>query len=217
MIDAGRARTSINKDIDRVKRMFRWAVEEELLPGSVYERLRAVRGLGRAQTAARETDKVAPVPVEDVEAVLPHLPPPVAAMVRLQLLTGTRPQEVIGLKPGEVVDRGDGVWLYTPATHKTEHHGRDKVVVLGPKAQEVLGPWLDRDPNRYCFVPAESVAWKVARLRKGRAMSKTWKPPGGQRAESITSCRVGRLGVRRTGFVTVPETIRHPKGDCGQY
>lgn len=214
LIDGGRARTSINKDIDRVKRMFRWAVEEELLPGSVYERLRAVRGLGRGQTAARESDKVAPVPVEDVEAVLPHLPPPVAAMVRLQLLTGTRPQEVIGLKPGEVVDRGDGVWLYTPSTHKTEHHGRDKVVVLGPKAQEVLKPWLDRDPNGYCFVPAESVAWKVARLRKGRAMSKTWKPPEGLNPRYTRysyRLAIQRACIRAKVTLWSPNQLRHTR------
>ena len=33
MIDAGRSRTSINKDVHRIRRMFRWAVEEELYPG----------------------------------------------------------------------------------------------------------------------------------------------------------------------------------------
>lgn len=73
-------------------------MEEELLPAGIHERLRAVQGLGKGQTAARETEKVAPVPVEHVQAVHPHLPPPVAAMVRLQLLTGARPQEVIGIQ-----------------------------------------------------------------------------------------------------------------------
>ena len=91
MIDGGRARKSINKNAERIRRMFRWAVEEELLAADVHARLGAVRGLGKGQTAARETEKVAPVPVEHVEAVLPHLPPPVAALVQLQLLSGTRP------------------------------------------------------------------------------------------------------------------------------
>jgi integrase len=177
MIDAGRARTSINKDAHRIKRMFRWAVEEELLPAAVPDRLRCVSGLGKGQSAARETEKVAPVPVEHVEAILPHLPPPVAAMVRLQLLTGTRPQEVMSLRKGEIKDGGDGVWLYTPASHKTEHFGRDKVIVLGPQAQEVLTPWLDREPGEYCFSPAESVAWRASRQRNGRTPRKKWTPP----------------------------------------
>jgi integrase len=108
MIESGRARKSINKDVNRVKRMFRWAVGEELLPAAVYEALRCVSALGVGRTAARETEPVAPVAEEDVQAVLPHLPPPVAAMVELQLLTGARPQEIIHLRPADIRDEGTG-------------------------------------------------------------------------------------------------------------
>ena len=38
--------------------------------------------------------------------------------------------------------------------------------MLGPRAQEVLRPWLDRDPESYCFVPAETSAWHYRRLRR---------------------------------------------------
>ena len=38
--------------------------------------------------------------------------------MQLQLLTGTRPQEVIHLRPCDLTE-GDGVWYYTPAVHKT--------------------------------------------------------------------------------------------------
>ena len=166
MIDTGRARTAINKDVHRVKRMVRWAVKEELLSAEAYHRLQCVRGLGKGQSTARETARVASVSVEHVEATVAHLPPPVAAMVRLQLLIGSRPQEVADIRPMDVEQSGDGVWYYRPATHKTEHHGRDKVIVLGPQAQAVLRPWLDRDPAAYCFRPAESAVWSRERRRK---------------------------------------------------
>src|SRR5262249_53768352 len=39
MIHKGWARTYINAQVDRVRRMFRWAAEEELLPGSVHDNL----------------------------------------------------------------------------------------------------------------------------------------------------------------------------------
>ena len=97
MIAAGRARTSINKDVHRVRRMLGWAVGEELLPAAALERLRCVAALAKGKSAARETDRVLPVAEEDVRSTLPHLPPPVAAMAELQLLTGARPQEVIHL------------------------------------------------------------------------------------------------------------------------
>jgi hypothetical protein len=37
MIDAGNARTHINRQADRVRRIFAWGVAEELVPPSVLE------------------------------------------------------------------------------------------------------------------------------------------------------------------------------------
>jgi integrase len=108
-----------------------------------------VRGLRKGRSDARETPKVLPVPVNDVYAVVPHLPPTVAAMVQLQLLCGARPQEVTTIRPSEITDLGNGVCYYHPHAHKMEHMDRDKVIVLGPKACEILRPWLDRDPCAY--------------------------------------------------------------------
>ena len=99
MIDAGRCRTLINKDVSRIRALFRWAVEQELLPVAVQQALQTVAGLRKGRSAAREAEPVGPVPVEVVEATLPHLSPQVAAMVRLQLLTGARPGEVVACGP----------------------------------------------------------------------------------------------------------------------
>src|SRR5262249_9091808 len=89
------SRTYTNAQIDRIRRMFRYAVEEELFPtaGAVYESLRAVRGLRRGNSEARETERVRPVSHEHVDATLPFLPSHVRAMVELQLITGMRPAE----------------------------------------------------------------------------------------------------------------------------
>ena len=57
---------------------------------------------------------------------------------------------------------GDDVWCYQPATHKTEHHGRERRIFIGPRAQAVLRPWLDRDPESYCFSPKEAVLPKAS-------------------------------------------------------
>ena len=42
MVEAGRCRSLVNKDINRVRAMFRWAVEHELLPVTIYQALLAV-------------------------------------------------------------------------------------------------------------------------------------------------------------------------------
>jgi integrase len=174
MIDADRSRKLINKDVNRIRQMFGWAVENELLPVAVSQALREVKGLRKGRSAARETTPIKPVAEELIQAVLPHLSPQVAAMIQLQHLCGSRPQEVVSIRPCEIIIEGD-VWLYQPRSHKTEHFDRDKVIVLWPKAQAILRPWLDRDPETYCFVPAEVTAWQRRRSRR-RQPSLLWFP-----------------------------------------
>ena len=167
LIDAGHSRKCVNKLIAIVPRMFKWAVGEELLPVNVYQALRAVEGLRRGRTEARETPPVQPVADDVVNATLPHLPEVVANMVRFQRLTGCRPGEVCIIRPCDVDTSGD-VWTYRPESHKTEHHGRDRVICIGPKAQNVLRPYLLRDKQAYCFAPAESEKERNAQRRENR-------------------------------------------------
>ena len=102
-----------------------------------------------------------------VGATLPHLPAPIAAMVQVQRLTGARPAEVCILRPIDI-DRSGPVWRYVPQTHKTKHRGKSRTILIGPKAQGVLLPWLLRDPEAYCFVPRERVAKRNAARRENR-------------------------------------------------
>ncbi len=95
MIQAGRCRTLINKDVNRVRGLFRWATEEERYGGDAYQALRAVQGLSKGRGEARERPPVGMVSVAVVKATLPHLTGPLAALLELQLLTGMRPGEVV--------------------------------------------------------------------------------------------------------------------------
>ena len=67
------ARRTVNHNVHRLISIFKWAASHEMIPASVYERLRTVAALRRGTTAARETDAVQPVALEQVEAVLPYL------------------------------------------------------------------------------------------------------------------------------------------------
>ncbi len=149
------SRRYVNDCIAVIKRMFRWAASEELVPVTVYQALATVPGLRKGRTEARETGPVLPVADAVVDATLVHLPPVVADMVRFQRLTGCRPGEVCSLRPCDV-DRSAALWRYVPSSHKTEHFGRERTIVIGPKAQAVLRPYLLRDATSYCFSPAES-------------------------------------------------------------
>jgi integrase len=165
MIEKGWSRTYTNAQIDRIRRMFRWAAEEELLPGQVHQDLRTVSGLRSGKTEARETNKVRPVPTDRLDASLQYMSSTVQDMVRLQLLTGCRPDEVCRLRPIDIDMRNSLCWLYRPGsdegshgTHKTSHHGHDRIILIGPQGQEVLRPYLNKQPDAYCFSPQESEA-----------------------------------------------------------
>ena len=110
MIDAGRSRKLINKDINRIRQMFGFAVENELLPVAVVQALREVKGLRRGRSAARETAPVLPVSEEHLHAILGFLAPPVSAMVQLQHLCGARPQDVLSMRPCEIATDGE-IWV----------------------------------------------------------------------------------------------------------
>ena len=167
MIRAGLSRSYINGSVGRIKRVFKWGVSEELLPASVYQALASVQGLAKGRSAARESEPVGPVPDAVVDATLPYLPPVVADMVRFHRLVGCRPGEVCLIRPCDI-DRSNEVWCYRPESHKTEHHGRERRVYIGPKAQDVLLPYLLRHPESYCFSPKESRRKQLAQMRAHR-------------------------------------------------
>ncbi len=145
-----------------------WGLEEEFIPATVYDALKHVAWLKKGRSPARETDLIQPVAEGTVNDTLPHLPRVVADMVRLQLLSGARPGEICALRPCDVTRGTNGVWTYRPASHKTEHHGRERRIFIGPEGQSVLGPYLDRDAESYCFSPAEAEAERSAARRAAR-------------------------------------------------
>jgi integrase len=112
MIDSGLARTTINQRVGRIVRVFKLAVENEMVPPAVYQALRAVRGLQKGRSAARDPEPVKPVSEADVEAIQPFVAWQVWAMVQLQRLTGMRPGEVCRMRTCDL-DTSGAVWIVT--------------------------------------------------------------------------------------------------------
>jgi len=160
MIQQDLSRGVINRHIGRIKRVFKWAVAEELIPSSVHHGLQAVAGLRCGRTTARETEPVTPVPSEHVTAVLPFVSPPLAAMIQLQQLTGMRSCELVAMRPCDIDQAGD-VWIYEPLDHKNRWRGHRRLIPLGPKAQKIVEPFLQRAENVFLFSPREAEAWRV--------------------------------------------------------
>jgi len=159
MLAAEFTRSTINKHVGRIRRMFRWGVENEYIPVEVLTALQSVAGLRKGRSQAKESEPVKSVPQEHVEAILPIVSPPVANMIRFQQLTGMRPEEVVELREGEI-DRSEEIWQYVPRSHKTEHHDKDRMIFIGPKAQSIITPMLSQNSDQYVFRPADAVTYK---------------------------------------------------------
>jgi len=170
MIRLGWCRKSINKQTRRLIAVFKWAVSEEKIPAAIYEQMRTVPPLKRGRTQARETQRVRPVPDECVQAIEPFVSRQVWGLVRLQLLTGARPGELVLLRGVDLHTQGK-IWTAEPEEHKTAHHELSKTIYFGPQSQVILQEYLqDRPLDAYLFSALEA---EQQRDRERHAARKT--------------------------------------------
>ena len=187
MIERGLARTTVNQRIRCIRRVFKWAVSEELVPAGVLHALLSVDGLRRGRCAAREPKPVRPVPDAHVDAVLPFLCPTVRAMVELQRHTGMRSGELCLLRACDIDCCGD-VWVFRPPVHKTSHLAHNRSVQIGPRAQEIIRPLL-ANGAAYLFSPALAQKERQAERRAARK----------SKVQPSQRCRAKRDARRRAG------------------
>jgi integrase len=119
-------------------------------------------------------------------------------MVRFQRLTGCRPSEVCNVRPYDVqrftivterplplfagdraqpAERELDVWEYRPAHHKTKHKNRQRLIPVGPRAREILRPYLlplSFTPSAFCFQPPANTPRAKHRPGKGRYTKDTY-------------------------------------------
>ena len=172
MLNTGLCRTTINARIHRIRRVFRWAASMETVPATVIQGLNSVASLQRGRCTAPESPGVHPVEWTRVEQTIPQLPRPVAAMVQIMRYANCRAQDVVSMRGRDLI-RTSEVWEYRPAIHKNQWREEGssvhaRVVLLGPKCQEILRPFLDgRSPECHLFDPRESrAAYQAERAAK---------------------------------------------------
>jgi integrase len=95
-------------------------------------------------------------------------------MVRLQLLTGMQPGEVVAMR-GIDLETSGKVWVYRPGSdqglhgkHKTAHRGQSRVILIGPRAQDVLRSWLRLNLQEFLFQPRATMEQYRAERRQRR-------------------------------------------------
>ncbi len=68
---SGIGRKYLNKQVSRIKRMFRWVASEELIPAGACQSLSTVDGLRYGQGSLPESEAVRPVEQERIDAIKP--------------------------------------------------------------------------------------------------------------------------------------------------
>jgi integrase len=220
-VRSGLSRSEANRRVRLVRQFFRWAVSRELVPGSLIHALDTVEPLRKNRSAARESDPVQPVSDETIDRTIDHLPRDVAAMVELQHWTGMRPQEVTQITTS-AIDRSRDVWEYRPVHHKNAHHDIGRVILIGPRGQEILRPWLRPDePERPLFSPRDrmtvlSIERRAARKSPLTPSQRDRKPkpdrsrPPGDRYTTGSYRRVIHRACQAAGVPKwSPNQIRH--------
>jgi integrase len=217
MIEAGLCITTIRDRMGVIRRVVAWGVENEMLPADALQRIQAVAGMRAGRDVVKAPRKVQPVAEDHIQAALAHINPTVRAMVELQLCTGMRPGEVWGMTTGQI-DRTADPWVYRPAHHKGSSWGKDRAIPLGPRAQEVLKPWLKADPDAPLFSPREAAqrfreaCQRPTRTAKQRAKKRKMNPrriPGDTYDRTSYRNAVRRACLRAGVPVFTPYQIRH--------
>jgi len=167
------ARNTINRRVSRIRQMFRWAVENEMVSATVLHALEAVKNLEWGRSEARETEPVRPVALALVQDTMAAAPPMLADMIELQRLTGMRSGELVIMRSIDI-DMIGQVWSYRPATHKTSYRGQERVVAIGPRGRAIIQKYLKTNLEAYLFSPREV---REERFRIMRAKRQTKVQP----------------------------------------
>ncbi|MGN6724674.1 MAG: tyrosine-type recombinase/integrase [Tepidisphaeraceae bacterium] len=194
LIGQGLKRATVNCRMFQLRRIVKWGVSHELVEPDTLDALAAVEGLRAGQTEAPESERMQPVDLHHIEACIAHMPPMLAAMVRVQLNSGMRAAELCQMRTGDI-DTSKTIWSYIPAKHKTQHHGHSRQVALGPHAIEALKPWLLPDLSAYIFSPARAEEARRAQQHRNRVTPLSYgNRPGSNRVKK----RKIELGDRYT-------------------
>lgn len=128
----------VNSVLARVRRWLKWAIEEDFVEYGI------MRELGRVKARKRGGKPPVtkrPPSLEQIAAVMPHLPRVPRDVLQLSKLTGARPSELLEAFNGEVHNDQYGARLQ-PLQHKCAHHerspSRHRVIPLSPEALRIV-------------------------------------------------------------------------------
>jgi integrase len=204
MVELGWCRRVVNRRVTRIRTMMKWAESEELLPFGTTHALATVRGLRRGEMGVKESKPIKPAQLVEVQAVVPHCSPTIAAMLLVQFLAGMRSCEVRLMRTTDIDRTNPKCWLYRPSKHKNDwrESGQERVIPLGPECQKHLMPFLSpSQPAAFVFQP------NLERRPKHRGRPTIHGKPLCYSAN--TYAQAVKRACQRAGVMFRPYALRH--------
>ena len=174
-------RGTVNGIVYDVLSAFKWGIHHRIngaryvSPSTVGD-LSFIEKLRRGACKSIDHPRRGAANISDVERTLPFLPPAIRTILRLTLLTGSRPGEIRILRPCDVREVSPDLWEYKPTRHKTERYGGERVIYFGPRAIAILNAEIvgfDGEPTDYLFRPKDAARDRyLDQQRRKRSPSK---------------------------------------------
>lgn len=163
----GLSRQYVNDQLHIVQACWQWAAEKGVAPQEQASAISNISPIAAHRSAAKEPRRVAPIAEAIAGETARRLDKHGAAgdLIRILWLTGMRPSEAIDMTPEDLSLERE-VWAYTPKSHKTEHTGAIRVVMLGPMAQKIIRPRLPETLTEHIFKQASGKPFTVQLLRR---------------------------------------------------
>jgi len=150
MVAAGWSRRWINRQIGRIRLIFRIGVSWEMVRPDVVAALKTLPALVVGETIAPERPQRRAVSQDDLNAVRPLLNERQRDIFDLLLLTGARPGELLSLTTGMIERQGE-VWRADLAHHKNAHRGKSRTLFFNATAQTIVAKYLLDDLDQRLF------------------------------------------------------------------
>jgi integrase len=192
-------RRMVNRYTRLIVSIFEWGVENELVQETTWRTLKTVKHLPEDHPGTFDNPERQPVPADVIRRTLPFMPPTLRAMVQVQYLTGSRPSEILNMRVGDIDQNWkDGLWLYTPKSHKTEKHIGKKPIPLGEPEQALIAPYLvGKKPESAVFSPRTA---QDERNAERKAMRKTKTTPSQEARDKERAAKPSRYGESYSPF-----------------
>jgi integrase len=150
MVDAGWSRRWINKQVCRVRLIFKLGVSWEMVRVDVFHALKTLPPLTIGETSAPEPEPRMAVSESDLNAVRNVLTELHRDIFDLMLLCGSRPAELIYLTTG-MINRNGEIWRVDLVHHKNAKKGKPRTLFFNSAAQLILRKYLQPNPDARLF------------------------------------------------------------------